>query len=72
MSLLQVVDLVEGILNVRYMDNVKKLPWNHPTVKALEGAGFETRTVMQIWQNIALRKRQKQAQVEGSTSCQAE
>ena len=52
-SLLQVVDLVEGILKVHYVENVKDLPWNRPAVKALEGAGFKTRTVMQIWQNIA-------------------
>ena len=53
MSLLQVVDLVEGILKVYHVENVKNLPWNRSAVKTLEVAGFKVCTVMQIWQNIA-------------------
>ena len=44
-----VVDLVEGILNANRVENVRYLPWNHTAAKALESAGFKTRTVMQIW-----------------------
>ena len=40
MSLLQAIDLVEGILKTHH-------------VVAQESAGFKPRTVMQIWQNIA-------------------
>ena len=53
MSLLQVVNLVEGILNTHSVNDVRYLPWNYPAARALESAGFKTRTVMQIWQNIA-------------------
>ena len=52
MSLLQAIELVEGILNKIRVTDVKLLPWNSDAVSALERAGLQSRTVMQIWQNI--------------------
>ena len=53
MSLLQSIELVEGILKTHRGSHVRDLPWNESAVSALEYAGFKPRTVMQIWQNIA-------------------
>ena len=52
MSLLQAIELVEGILQKHGATDLKLLPWNKNAVMALERAGFKPRTVMQIWQNI--------------------
>ena len=53
MSLLQSIDLVEGILNTYCVTDVRDLPWKGQAVSALEAAGFKYKTIMQIWQNIA-------------------
>ena len=53
MSLLQSIELVEGILKKHRVSRVRDLPWNESAVSALKYAGFKPRTVMQIWQNIA-------------------
>ena len=53
MSLLQAIDLVEGILNTFGVTDIRDLPWKGRAVSALEAAGFKYRTIMQIWQNIA-------------------
>ena len=53
MSLLQSIELVEGILNSHWVTDARDLPWYGRAVRALENAGFKPRTVMQIWQNIA-------------------
>ena len=52
MSLLQSIDLVEGILKTHRVTDVRDLPRKNSAVSALESAGFKPRTVMQIWQNI--------------------
>ena len=53
MSLLQAIDLVEGILNYCGVTDIRDLPWKGRAVNTLEAAGFKYKTVMQIWQNIA-------------------
>ena len=53
MSLLQAIDLVEGILNTCWVTDIRDLPWKGRAVSALEAAGFKYKTIMQIWQNIA-------------------
>ena len=53
MSLLQAIDLVQGILNTFWVTDVRDLPWKGRAVSALEAAGFKYKTIMQIWQNIA-------------------
>ena len=53
MSLLQAIDLVEGILKTFGVNDTRDLPWKGSAIGALEVAGFKYKTVMQIWQNIA-------------------
>ena len=53
MSLLQSIELVEGILNSHWVTSVRDLPRKERAVSALENAGLNPKTVMQIWQNIA-------------------
>ena len=53
MSLLQAIDLVEGILKTFGVVDIRDLPWKGSAIGALEAAGFKYKTVMQIWQNIA-------------------
>ena len=53
MSLLQTIDLVEGILKTYGVVDIRDLPWKGPAIGALGSAGFKYKTVMQIWQNIA-------------------
>ena len=45
MSLLQSIELVEGILKTHRVTHVRDLPWNESAVSALEYAGFKPRTV---------------------------
>ena len=49
MSLLQSIDLVEGILKTHAVTDIRDLPWTGRAGSALENAGFRPRTVMQIW-----------------------
>ena len=53
MSLLQAIDLVEGILKHFDVRDIRDLPWKGSAIGALGTAGFKYKTVMQIWQNIA-------------------
>ena len=46
MSLLQAIDLVEGILNTRWVADIRDLPWKGRAISALEAAGFKHKTVM--------------------------
>ena len=53
MSLLQSIELVQGILNSHWGTDVRDPFRKGRAVSALENAGFKPKTVMQIWQNIA-------------------
>ena len=53
MSLLQSIDLVEGILKTYWVTDVRDLPWKGRAVSALRSAGFKYKEIMQIWQSIA-------------------
>ena len=52
MSLLQLLDLIELILQANNATQICSLPKAKYAVKALTTAGLEVRSVMQIWQNM--------------------
>ena len=52
MSLLQALDFIEPILNSYRVEVIHRLPKVESTLKALRSAGFEIRSVIQIWLNM--------------------